>query len=146
MVKSLKARLEVAREQCGGNVSNTKPHTNHHQNQHKKNKKGHTYPSKIADIDMDQAKILKRNYHGDEYDDFGQVKQKKKKNQHQTQNANKHPSSSSSFGDAGCDVKQMINKNDASLAENCEYCFDNVQKHLVVSIGKYVIRSIKSHD
>ena len=78
MVKSLKARLEVAREKAeknkASNPSSNQKHQQQQQQQHhhhhgsKHHHKGHH--NKNQNVDLEHAKILKRNYHDDEYDDY----------------------------------------------------------------------------
>ena len=82
LVKSLKARLEVAREKTTAKKTTTTTPINNSNNNHgfknknRQNKHSSGGNGQVADIDFEQANMLKRNYHGDEYDDFGQVKQK----------------------------------------------------------------------
>lgn len=33
----------------------------------------------------------------------------------------------------------IISKEEEKFSDKCEFCFDNAQKHLVVSVGKYVL-------
>jgi hypothetical protein len=75
LVKSLKARLEVAREKAeknkASNPSSNPKQQQHHQHHHHGNKHHHKgHHNKNPNVDLEQAKILKRNYHGDEYDDY----------------------------------------------------------------------------
>jgi hypothetical protein len=86
LVKSLNARLEVARKHAekhksqndnqpkslknnsNNNYSQNNQyhkHKGHHQHHHQR-REGH-----INEIDYEQAKMLKRNFHGDEYDSYG---------------------------------------------------------------------------
>jgi hypothetical protein len=111
-VKSLKARLEVARERVAEKketapVQNANPSSQ--KNNHKRNRHTGGGNSKVADIDFEQAKMLKRNFHGDEYDDFGQVKQKKNKMNHNKNSSQHQNNNSSTFGtDTASQSKQLI--------------------------------------
>ncbi|RNA42617.1 CWF19 2 isoform X2 [Brachionus plicatilis] len=78
--------------------------------------------------DNEEAKMFKRNYKNDEYDDlnyddFSVTSSKKLKNEfvHQTDQK----------------FAQNKEKEEKKSAENCSYCFDSTQKHLVISIGKH---------
>jgi hypothetical protein len=83
-VKSLKARLEVARKHAENNKSknndiqqksfNSNYNQNNHNHKHKGRHQNHNHQRRegyINEIDYEQAKMLKRNFHGDEYDNFG---------------------------------------------------------------------------
>jgi hypothetical protein len=141
LVGQLRARLEVARSKKLNHNTNPHAESTTSKSMTKNNGRKGKFSSsntQIASIDMEQAKMLKRNYHGDEYDDFGEVKTKKKRNVNSTSSSSRSSNNETTFGTSTKDqFKHSINSNDSSLCENCEYCFDNVKKHLVVSIGKY---------
>ena len=80
----MKARLEVARKYAEANKtsndnqqksSNYNQNNNYNQNRHHQKHKGnhhhHRREGHINEVDYEQAKMLKRNFHGDEYDNFG---------------------------------------------------------------------------
>ena len=80
----MKARLEVARKYAEVNKtsndnqqksSNYNQNNNYNQNRHHQKHKGnhqhHRREGHINEVDYEQAKMLKRNFHGDEYDNFG---------------------------------------------------------------------------
>ena len=76
MVKSLKIRLDKARRQADMNkdkslLINQKQQT--YNSKKNNNQRNHRRRDEhINDVDYEQAKLLKRNFHGDEYDDYGQ--------------------------------------------------------------------------
>ena len=132
LVASLKVRLEAARAKCGTGANAPSPSpsslsTNSHKKgqSHKKSSHDHDHSrGHIADIDMEQAKMLKRNFGGDEYDDYGEVKKRNNKNKK-----------------ASNEKRPRVGEHVApssSEAEQCELCLENAQKHLIISMGKHV--------
>ncbi len=75
LVKSLKARLEVARKYAEKNPKKTNDSSYNH-NKNQQNQRNHKQSNQrreghLNKVDLEQAKMLKRNFHGNEYDDYG---------------------------------------------------------------------------
>lgn len=135
LIKSLKFRLEAAQKKADEVKKENKKQIDEHEingmlnpyksSRQKKHKKHHKHQNREPNEEV--ARIMKKGYKGPGSDDERQyIKKQKKEEQNKS---------------AGHDSGKRL-ETSSIVVEKCHYCFDNAQKHLIVSIGKYSYLSL----